>query len=602
MMICKLTKGSILLNKNTTDQAKSTHMCKISKLSFDRKTLRIVLTILCMYCFTINLQGQERDPSYAGGILVKEEAEIAYQNKSWEEASQLWAIVVNHNSTSPMAWTRLARSLRESHDFKSALEALHQEQKLGARSTGDIQLDIARCYAQLNKKKEAMKWLTHSYNSGMRHYKTVRNRDPAFENMRGDAEFQVLAGIIDPDTLSRNEGYRYDLAFFDKALRRIHYNFPDVSGDAVVTSFVQRFHDEIPTLNDEEILVRFMYLSTLAGDGHTLLYPDFVYSSDREGAEIYFYNYEEGLFINRVAPKYKKWLGSQVIKVGELPIKKVLDSLATIISRDNDIWVRQGTASLMPFPKILFGLGLLNTSDELPLTLVTPDGKHHNIKFASIKASPDESWVRLPGAEADSESPYRRRESSKNFWYKNLTKLDLTYMKFDRVRNMKEETISNFAKRMLSDMAEHDINRLVIDMRDNGGGNLIQAERLLQAISGHPTIDQLGHFFVIIGRHTFSAAMITAARFDTRTNALFVGEPTGSKPNFVGETVYIDLPYSGLRPSISNLYWQGTHSFDYRQWISPDLYAPPTYTDENSGIDPAFRAIREYLQAKDLKD
>ena len=45
-----------------------------------------------------------------------------------------------------------------------------------------------------------------------------------------------------------------------------------------------------------------------------------------------------------------------------------------------------------------------------------------------------------------------------------------------------------------------------------------------------------GHLFVIIGRRTFSAAQNTVNMIEKNTNATFVGEPTGSRPNFVGES------------------------------------------------------------------
>lgn len=81
-------------------------------------------------------------------------------------------------------------------------------------------------------------------------------------------------------------------------------------------------------------------------------------------------------------------------------------------------------------------------------------------------------------------------------------------------------------------------------------------------------INQRGKLFVIVGRQTFSAAMNGAAEIERHTNAIFVGEPTGSSPNFVGETIGVNLTYSKMRGSISDLYWQSSVAMDYRTWIS----------------------------------
>lgn len=47
-----------------------------------------------------------------------------------------------------------------------------------------------------------------------------------------------------------------------------------------------------------------------------------------------------------------------------------------------------------------------------------------------------------------------------------------------------------------------------------------------------PRINWRGALFVIIGRNTFSAAQNSATLLDRHTHAVFVGEPTGSRPSF----------------------------------------------------------------------
>jgi hypothetical protein len=63
---------------------------------------------------------------------------------------------------------------------------------------------------------------------------------------------------------------------------------------------------------------------------------------------------------------------------------------------------------------------------------------------------------------------------------------------------------------------------------------------------------------VIIGRKTASAAQCLATQIERNASAIFVGEPTGSCPNFVGETRPLNLPYSKKQASISDLYWQNS--------------------------------------------
>jgi hypothetical protein len=78
-----------------------------------------------------------------------------------------------------------------------------------------------------------------------------------------------------------------------------------------------------------------------------------------------------------------------------------------------------------------------------------------------------------------------------------------------------------------------------------------------------------------IGRRTFSAAQNTATAIERETNAIFVGEPTGSRPNFIGETIPFQLPYGKTLVNVADLCWQTSWPMDHRPWIAPELYAPP---------------------------
>ena len=100
-----------------------------------------------------------------------------------------------------------------------------------------------------------------------------------------------------------------------------------------------------------------------------------------------------------------------------------------------------------------------------------------------------------------------------------------------------------------------------------------------------------GALFVIIGRLTFSAAQNTVTAIERETSAIFVGEPTGSRPNFIGERIDFELPYSKVQANAADLFWQTSWPLDYLPWIAPDLYAPPTFESYRRNQDPALDAI-----------
>ena len=69
----------------------------------------------------------------------------------------------------------------------------------------------------------------------------------------------------------------------------------------------------------------------------------------------------------------------------------------------------------------------------------------------------------------------------------------------------------------------------------------------------------------------------------------------------VGEENEFKLPYSGVRGSISNRYWQDSDPWDERQWITPDLPVELTLDAYVEGHDPALERILELLRNQDDK-
>ncbi|HEX8686329.1 MAG TPA: hypothetical protein VF654_07495, partial [Pyrinomonadaceae bacterium] len=103
-------------------------------------------------------------------------------------------------------------------------------------------------------------------------------------------------------------------------------------------------------------------------------------------------------------------------------------------------------------------------------------------------------------------------------------------------------------------------------------------------------VNRLGGVVVLADRYTYSAAMNFATYLERFTPAVFVGEPTSSDPNFIGEDNFIWLPYSRLPVGISDLFWQSSWPTDRRTWIAPQVYVEPSFADFAAKRDPVLEA------------
>jgi hypothetical protein len=227
----------------------------------------------------------------------------------------------------------------------------------------------------------------------------------------------------------------------------------------------------------------------------------------------------------------------------------------------------------------------------LELRLRLSSGELKSLVLPLTQFKPGQSWVRIE-SRYKSGLPLYRKNTDKPYWFEYLEESKTVYFKFNLVQSVPEyERFKSFRQRLFQFIDSHQVERLVVDLRDNPGGDNFLNPPFIHDLLQCRKVDKLGSLYAIIGRKTFSAAMGTAVMLERLSNAIFVGEPTGSSPNFIGEDVPLVLPYSGMRVSISDLYWQYSVAMDYRPWIAPTIYVPPVFSLFRVGRDPAMEGI-----------
>jgi len=148
------------------------------------------------------------------------------------------------------------------------------------------------------------------------------------------------------------------------------------------------------------------------------------------------------------------------------------------------------------------------------------------------------------------------------------------------------------------ELAKGAVQNLIVDVRLNSGGDLGLYPPLFRVLAGFRASSSRHQVFCIIGRNTFSAAQAFIGDLERFISPVFVGEPSGSSPNFTGEsTGWFELPYSHTRVNVSERYHQhSTFPDDARKWIAPRIPAELGSTDYFSNRDPAMEAILAVLR------
>jgi hypothetical protein len=537
------------------------------------------------------------------GLVAR--ARVRSGDKDWAAAAELWAEVTAANPVNGDYWARLGEARFGAKDYAGARWAYEQVLRLGLRDRywpdadqplmpGEIAYRIACCSAAAGDREAAVAALKAALDRGMRDLARVKS-DEHWGKLRADRRVQDLVGIIDSDAMSRDDGWRYDLAFLSREIKRLAYAPFAIQPEAEFDRAVAELAAAIPDLSDAQILVGLMKLVRHLDDGHaSIRWPE----DDEELSRMLpvdLFLFAEGLFVIGAGPGCQRLLGARVEKIGGLATGEVMAALDPVMTRDNEHWLTLTFPTLVRFPAILDALGVDHT-----LTVQLADGTVDEVRLAAT--SDEFHWNRYPPgwvALADTVTtdgvavplPLHLRNRELPFWFEYLPADDLVYFQFNAVRDHPAETFAAFCDRLFGFIEDRNAGRLVIDMRWNGGGNTFLTQQLLHHLIASKRLRRRGALFVIIGRLTFSAAQNTVTAIERETSAIFVGEPTGSRPNFIGERIDFELPYSKVRANAADLFWQTSWPDDHRTWIAPDIYAPPTFQAYRRNEDPALDAI-----------
>jgi len=577
-------------------------MSKVFRCSYTLALMAIVLAVCCGKLAAQPVSAQQNSPEVGRFLELLRLAESKTAAKQWSEAAALWEQIVQANPVQVRFWKNLADTLYQSRNYRKAIPAYEKMIELRGGFPARSAYNIACSYALLGEKETALKWLEKSFAIGYRDLQDAQT-DGDLQSLHNDPRFQRIVALVDTSRMSREEGWRYDLSLLAREVKRKGYApFRKISREEFDTS-VKRLDDSIPKLTDIQIIIEMMKLIAKVGDGHTAISlgpktrPEFL-----QTLPIKFYLFKEGLYIIAVDPKFKELLGAQVLRFGNHTVDEVVAALDPLINRDaSDIWVKERAPYMMRSLPLLNGLGLIAEPGKVQLMIRDQSGTSKEVTLASDMSAPNiwnvqpspKGWINLPEI-ASSPEPLYVKSMGTNYWFEYLPESRVVYFQYNVINNDPQEPLAKFSERLFQFINDHEVDKLVIDMRWNNGGNTFLNGPLLKGLISNGKVNQRGKLFIIIGRRVFSAAQNAVSAFGRYTDVVFVGEPTGSSPNFIGDEVFFTLPYSKLAANVSDVYWQEAVALDYRTWIAPQIYIQPTFEAYRANRDPVMEAILAY--------
>jgi tetratricopeptide (TPR) repeat protein len=407
------------------------------------------------------------------------------------------------------------------------------------------------------------------------------------------------------------EKWRADLHFMAEQMPKYHKNLFHSITREQFSSAIDDLDRRIPGLARHQIIVEMARIVALVGDGHTNIAPTRDPKIGFHTLPIKLYFFDDDLFIRAATKEHPDLVGSSVVQIGNAPVAKAYDSVKQLIGRDNEMDLKFFAPFLMTMPEVLHALNLIPTPNEATF-VVEKNGHKQTVKLATtgpVQLMPpdtDLSWLPQPGwvdarDGAKQPGPLWLKDLQNKFWAQYLPDKRAFYVQLNQIGNKDDETMESFSKRLLELIDAKAVDRLVLDLRLNRGGNGEFNRPILRALIKANKIDEKGKLFVLVGRSTWSAAQFLVNNLEDYTEAIFVGEPTGGKRNSYGDSRRITLPNSGITVRVSTLWWQEDER-DHRKWKAPDLAADLKFDDYRNNVDPALKIALEYIPSKSLSE
>lgn len=391
--------------------------------------------------------------------------------------------------------------------------------------------------------------------------------------------------------------WKSDLGYLSNELPKRHYDFDKLSNYSNFSSEINQISNLGKNFSDFEIAIKIQQSISKLGDSHTSINLG-KYIDRNEILPLHLFWFKDGIFVLHTTEANKVILGQKIVKINGVSIETVVDSLSTILTLDNTAIVKSKIPKLIPIVQLLKFFGIVEDS-EIELQLENQKGEinlftiqpAHMDRSNRVMFKPDSLALCNRNTRANFIDYYQREDKIYYLQYNKCWSREAELINGKGKNLSKLPSFYDFMVKIFQTLKNQEIDKIVYDLTYNRGGNSSQGTVLIKNLAQYIKENPEKKIYVVVGRTTFSSAIINAMDFKNMTNAIFVGEETSGKPNHFGEVRSFNLPSSGLKVNYSTKYFQRVD--DDLKTLTPDYIIETTFKDFKNGIDPVYEWIKK---------
>lgn len=412
----------------------------------------------------------------------------------------------------------------------------------------------------------------------------------------------VLACSLAPAQENKAEAWKYDIEYLKTELPRRHKDLFFSMDKGTFEAGLDGVSADLVNKSDLEIVLSLQKVIAEIGDDHTSIeYQQIVKNAGVLPLQLYWFS--DGLYVLAALEKYESVLGSKVTAINGIPITEVITRLSSMMPRTNDALIKSRVPNILSLIGVLQHFEIVE-GESANVDLIDRNKAQKSLLIEKLDVTTLGPGTRFVTYLPDS-PPLCWRNRRAYFWFELLDEDRMLYAQYNRCwsRELEEKhgsrsraerlpSFADFTTEILESLDKPEVETFVLDLRFNAGGSSPQGTELARKIGNLSRINKKGKLFVIIGRQTYSSAVINAVDFRRSSEAILVGEPTSGKPNHFGEVQRFALPKTGVSVSHSTKYFR--YLDDDPDSLMPDITVETSFDDYASGKDPVLDAIRHY--------
>lgn len=383
---------------------------------------------------------------------------------------------------------------------------------------------------------------------------------------------------------ARDERWRRDIAYLARELPAVRAAGLGGVSSSAWNAAAARLEAAVPGLTDGQIVVGLAQMVAMLHDDETrLLFPQgpvFGFDAQQFGA---------GLYLLAVPSADRALLGGRLLAMDGHPTAQVMARAGTVIGAEDSQLKSDNETGVLDDGALLHWLGITTSAASAVLTVRTTAGAVETARVTSIGSS----FIIWPVFFIDDELGVAHvplalyeQQAGLPYWLRVLPAQHAVYLKYNQC--LTDNGFQRLAAQALALLRAHQDYRLIVDLRDNGGGSTDPFQSLISGIQADPRLGAPGRIIGLVNQFTDSAATDDAESLE-QIGAVLIGQPPADPIDEWGNDQTFTLPGSGLVVGYTSA---AINSGLPRKL--PDIVVEPTLAQTLAGDDPVLAAALSY--------